>query len=134
MQPCFSYIFVPRMILRYIISIIVVLVTFFAAQERLPEYEFASVASGRFLSEVSIEEVATLAVVGCESLPLLDGMRRFHRNHPSRILSSGNSLVKVNIHLGVWPYVQYLMNAIYLSETFGTGKVDSYIFWRNLRI
>lgn len=134
MHHCFSYIFAHRMILRYILSIIVFLVTFFAVEDSQPDCESASVASGHFLYEVSIEEVATQTAVGCESLPHLDGVRRFHRSHTPRILSEGNSLAKVNIHSGVCQCGQYPMNNIHFSGADDIGKVDSYIFWRNLRI
>lgn len=134
MHLCFSYIFALRMILRFIISSIVVLVTFFVVEERLSDCEFASVVCGQLPCEASIEEVVTLTVVGSESLPHLDGMRRFHRNHSIRIGSGGNTLAKVNIHLGVCPSGRCLNNNIHLSDAAGIGKVDSYIFWRNLRI
>ncbi len=122
------------MMLRFIISLTIVLTALFSVEEECAADATVSVTSGQILCD-ALKEGAVQCTAGCGSLPLrLDGLRRLQRTHSSRIPSGGNSFFKVNVFSDALPGSWHLMDRVYLYGAVGAGKVDFYIYWRNLRI
>lgn len=81
------------------------------------------------------DEETVQCMAGSGSLPLrLGGLRRLQRTHSSRVPSGGNPFLKVNVFSDALPDSWHLMDRVYLYGAVRAGKVDFYIYWRNLRI
>lgn len=122
------------MMLRFIILLTIALTALFSVEEEYAEDATVSAASGHIHYDALNEETVQ-CMAGSGSLPLrLDGLRRLQRTHSSRIPSGGNSFFKVNVFSDALPDGWHLMDRVYLYGAVGAGKVDFYIYWRNLRI
>ena len=130
----FSYNFAPKMMLRFIISLTIVLTALFSVEEECVADATVSATSGHILYDALNEETVQ-CTADSDSLPLhLDGLRRLQRTHSSRVPSGGNPFFKVNVFSDALPDSWHLMDRVYLYGAVRAGKVDFYIYWRNLRI
>lgn len=122
------------MMLRFIISLTIALTALFSVEEEYAEDATVSATSGHMFYDAQDEETVQ-CMAGSGSLPLrLDGLRRLQRTHSSRVPSGGNSFFKVNVFSDALPDSWHLMDRVYLYGAVCAGKVDFYIYWRNLRI
>ena len=130
----FSYNFASRMMLRFIILLTIALTALFSVEEEYAEDATVSAASGHILYDALNEETVQ-CMAGSGSLPLrLDVLRRLQRAHSYRVPSGRHPFFKVNVFSDVLPDGWHLMDRVYLYGAVCAGKVDFYIYWRNLRI
>lgn len=122
------------MMLRFIISLTIVLTALFSVEEECAADATVSAASGQILCD-ALKEGAVQRMAGSVSLPQhLDGLRRLQRTHSYRVPSGRNPFFKVNVFSDALPDGWHLMDRVYLYGAVCAGKVDFYIYWRNLRI